>query len=86
MKYYQVPFYFLGVHSEEPRKIKITKLPVHINCEMLTTFFESKRNYVGNVLDVTVDIEHHFAIVEFDNPTGRRNKLTMYSKQEYLKK
>lgn len=78
-------------HSDESQKtktIQITKLPDHVNREMLIKFFESKTNYFGKVVNVIFnsESEEHYAIVEFDEYSAvykamDRRPLTMYGSE-----
>ncbi|XP_060587949.1 uncharacterized protein LOC132743445, partial [Ruditapes philippinarum] len=51
---------------EGPKMVKISKLPANINKEMLLMFFEREIEDDGKVVDVTVNTNDSYAIVEFD--------------------
>jgi hypothetical protein len=51
--------------------VKISKLPANINKEMLLMFFEREIEDDGKVVDVTVNTNDSYAIVEFDKSVGK---------------
>ena len=60
----------LGSNREEPKKIILTELSDHLNEEMIRMFYENKLGCEGKVVDVTVNTEGHYAIVEFTKSAG----------------
>lgn len=66
----QVHIKVIGIETEELKMIKISKLPANINKEMLLMFFENKKECDGKVVDVTVNTNDSYAIVEFDKSTA----------------
>ncbi|XP_060558655.1 uncharacterized protein LOC132718958 [Ruditapes philippinarum] len=55
---------------DEPKKIQITNLPVSINKEMLKMFFDSKTEFGGKIIDISIKSEENIVIVEFGDSTA----------------